>query len=390
MLLALRYNILSMLARPTSTGSSVLLIAFIIGAFCYLQAVTDSALNTLNGHGSATTILILNQSAETEGVSGLGQDAINKLELTPNIKTADGKPIISRELVAIGSAFTKADPDVAINTAIRGVEFEAARAVRPKGVSLVEGREPQPGTLEVMVGLSSHRLYRNHDVGDSIQLGNRGTREFKVVGVFSTGGSAEESEIWGYVETLRDVYGRGGYSSARVTVPDESAAREAIEYIEGPSVSLTAMTEAEYFSDLNANTTATQVLSIAMIIIMGTAAIFAIANTMYAAVVGRTREIGMLRAIGFGRLRVLTAFVAEGLALSLIGGVLGAIASLSFNGMQRTILPNTFTTVSYSLQITPKIIGTSLAIALLIGLIGSIMPAYRAARMSVVRSLREP
>jgi putative ABC transport system permease protein len=390
MLLALRYNILSMFARPTSTGSSILLIAFIIAAFCYLQAVTDSALNTLNGHGSPNTILVLNQSAETENVSGLGQDAINLLELAPNIEAANGVPLISRELVAIGSAFTEADPDVAINTAIRGVDLDLARAVRPNGVEIIAGRALQPGTLEIIVGRSASRLYRDHQVGDRIQLGNRGTREFEIVGVFSTGGSAEESEIWGYVETLRDVYGRQGYSSARVTVADESAARAAIEYIEGPSVGLTAMTEVEYFADLNANTTATQVLSVAMIIIMGTAAIFAIANTMYAAVVGRTREIGMLRAIGFGRLRVLTAFVAEGLFLALVGGVLGALVSLSFNGMQRTILPSTFTTVSYSLQITPKIIGTSIAIALLIGLVGSIMPAYRAARLSVVRSLREP
>jgi len=389
MAVPIRYNVLSLLARPTSTITSVALIAVVIAAFAYLQAVTDSAFNTMVATGDPNTILVLNQAAESETVSGLGKDEINKLEMVEGVKRSESGPIISQEIVAISSAFTKADGDVAVNTAVRGVEFEAATKVRHDRVTLVEGRAFEPGTFEVIVGTAANRLYRDHDVGDEIQLGTRGIRNFRVVGVFSTGGTAADSEIWVYAETLRDVYGRMGYSSARMLVPDQATAQRVIDFIEGPSVGLTAFTERNYFKSLNTNETATKVLSVAMIIIMGTAAAFAVANTMYAAVAGRTREIGMLRSLGFARINILTAFVLEGLMLAVAGGVVGCLLSLLCNGLQRNMLPTTFTTVSYSLEITPKIVATSLAVAAAIGLLGAIMPAWRAARLGVTTALRE-
>jgi len=241
----------------------------------------------------------------------------------------------------------------------------------------------------VIIGDSAHRLYRNHEIGDEIDLGTRGKRPFKIVGIFTTGGTAADSEIWGYVETLRDVYARRGYSSARMLVANEQDGRTLIDYVKGPAVELNAKTERTYFTDLNTNQAATQVLSVVMIVIMGIAAAFAVANTMYASVAGRTREIGMLRSLGFARTSILTAFVLEGLLLAFMGGATGCLLSLLSHGVQRNVLPTTFTTVSYTLEITPKIIGTSLVVAIAIGLIGSIMPAWRAARMHVVSALRD-
>ncbi|NOT00973.1 MAG: ABC transporter permease [Phycisphaerales bacterium] len=394
--LPIRYNLLSMMSRPTSTLSSVALIGVIIGAFAYLQAVTDSAFNTMVATGDPHTLVVLNRAALTETVSGLGKDEINKLQLTPGVigggegGGVGSGPVVSSEMVAISSAFTLEDAEVAVNTAVRGVDFESACRVRHGKVTILPGgRTFQPGMYEVIVGQAAHRLYRGHDVGDEIQLGTRGLRSFKVVGVFSAGGTAADSEIWGYAETLRDVYGRLGYSSVRLVVADETGARQAIDYIQGPSVNLTATTEREYFRELNTNQMATQYLSLAMIVIMGIAAAFAVANTMYAAVAGRTREIGMLKAVGFARASIMAAFLVEGLMVAALGGVLGCVLSLVCHGAQRNILPTTFTTVSYSLAITPKILGTSLAVAVAIGLAGSIMPAWRAARMNVVSALRE-
>jgi len=384
-----RYNMLSLFARPTSTISSILLVAVVIATFAYLQAVTDSAFSTMVGTGDPNTIIILNQSAQSETVSGITRDAINKLSAVSGAVRSGSSPLMSLEMVGISSAFTQESESVAVNTAVRGVDFEAANQARHGRVKIIEGRPFQSGAFEVIIGESAHKLYRHHDIGDEIQLGNRGIRHFKIVGVFSTGGTSADSETWGYVETLRDVYGRGGYSSVRMIVPDEKSARELIDYVEGPAVELTAMTESDYFRGLNTNDQATQVLSVAMIIIMGIAAAFAVANTMFAAVAGRTREIGMLRAIGFGRVSILTGFVLEGLMLTFMGGVLGCLLSLVCNGMRRNLLPETFTTVTYTLEITPKIIGTSLAVAVAIGLIGSIVPARRAARLNVITALRE-
>ena len=389
MALPFRYNVLSLAARPTSTLSSIGLIAVVIATFAYLQAVTDSAFSTMSATGDQNTILILRQGATSETVSYLGQDELNKLSITPSVVADGDGPIVSPENVAISSAFMRDDDQVAVNAAVRGVDFAKANQARHDRVRIIAGRPFNPGTEEVIVGDAVRRTYRDHDIGDKVQLGSRGPRAFNVVGVFTTEGTAADSEIWAYVETVRDVYGRTGYSSARMIVPDEQAARRAIEYINGPQVGLSATTEREYFSDLSTNQTTTQVLAVAMILIMGIAAAFAVANTMYAAVAGRVREIGMLRAVGFGRVAILTSFVLEGLLLAIAGGLLGAALSMFCNGAQRSILPTSFTTVSYSLQITPKIIGTSLAIAIVIGLAGSVMPAWRAARLGVTTALRE-
>ncbi len=389
MALPFRYNLLSLMARPTSTWSSIGLIAIVIGAFAYLQAVTDSAFDTMVATGDRNTILVISQSASNETISGLPNDVVNRLEMTPTaVRDASG-PIISPELVGISSAFAKGDREVAVNTCVRGVDFEKACQVRHDKVKIIEGRPFKAGTYEVVVGEAAHGQYQDYGLGDFIQIGTRGIRRFEVVGIFSSGGTAADSEVWGYVETLRDVYGRGGYSSARLLVADEPAGREAIAFIEGPSVELTAKTEREYFTDINTNQNTNQVLAVAMIVIMGVAAAFAVANTMYAAVAGRTGEIGMLRALGFGRNNILVAFVLEGMLLAFGGGLLGCALSLLSDGVQKNMLPTTFTTVSYSLAITPKIIGTSLGVAVVIGFVGSIMPAWRAARMRIVVALRE-
>ncbi len=389
MAVPIRYNVLSLLARPVSTISSVLLIAIVIASFAYLQAVTDSALRTMTATGDSSTLIVMSRAATSETTSGLGKDGINKLDLTPDVERRGDRPILSPELVSFSSAFGKSDPDVALNVAVRGVDFDAASAARRGRVRILEGRAFEPGREEAIVGNAVRRAYLRHEIGDKIEIGTRGERLFTIVGVFTTDGTAADSEIWGYSETLRDAYGRDSYSSARMLVADETAAERAIAFINGPEVQLNAKTERKYFSDLGTNEATTQVFSVIMIVIMGAAAAFAVANTMYAAVAGRVREIGMLRAIGFARRNILTAFLLEGLLLALAGGVLGVLASLAFNGVQMNMLPETFTTVSYDLRVTPKVMFISLAVSLAIGLVGTIMPAWRAARMSVTSALRD-
>lgn len=388
MALPTRYNVLSMFARPVGTISSVLLIAVVIAVFSYLQAVTDSAFSVMSSTGDPLTVLVISQSADSETVSGLGKDMVNKLEQAPGLVSDANGALISAELVAISSASSIKDPQVKVNACVRGVDFERANAVRDGRIKLSKGRVFSPGAYEVIVGESAAGAYAGHNLGDEIEIGNRGIRKFKIVGVFATGGAAD-SEIWGYVETLRDVYNRSGYSSVRLRAQSESTAEQMIEFVEGPSVELTAKTEREYFSEMSRGQDATKVFGIAMIVILGIASAFAVANTMYAAVAGRTREIGILRAIGFRPLSVLTSFVLEGVLLSAAGGLLGCVISLFANGLRENILPGAFTTVSYELAITPKILVVSLAVALTIGLVGSVLPALRAARMPVTSALRQ-
>lgn len=389
MAIPFRYNVLSLGSRPTNTISSCLLTGVVIAVFAYLQAVTDSAFNAMSATGDPLTIIVINASAETESVSTMSKDIINKLELTPGVVKGERGVLISPELVGISSAYTHESGDVMINACVRGVDWEKANQVRVGRLRILEGRVFTPGRDEVIVGESAARTFREHRVGDKVALGVAGLREFEVVGIFSTGGTSADSEIWGYVETLRDVYNVAGYSSARLRALDGESARRAIEYIEGPSLQQGADTERGYYSSMYTGQTATQVMTFAMLIILGTAAAFAIANTMYAAIAGRTREIGMLRAIGFTRANILLGFVLEGLLISLIGGVIGVVLSLYSNGMEKSILPSSFTTVSYQLSISWRIMLTSVAAALTIGFFGAVFPAWRAASLKTVVALRE-
>lgn len=385
-----RYNILSILARPVGTISSILLIAIVIAVFSYLQAVTDSAFTVMSQTGDPLTVLVISQSADSETVSGFGKDLVNKLELAPRALRDEQGAIVSAEMVAISSASSSRDPNVKVNAAVRGVDFDRANKARNQRVKITQGRVFNPGTYEVIVGESVTNTYLGHQLGNEIEIGNRGIRKFKIVGVFSTGGTAADSEIWGYAETLRDVYGRTGYSSARLRAASPADVEEMTKYIKGPSVELSAMSEREHFSGMSRGQQATQVFSIVMIIVLGIASAFAVANTMYAAVAGRTREIGMLRAIGFSPSSVLVSFMLEGLLLSFLGGALGCVACLLLaNGLRESILPGAFTTVSYQLAITPAIIGVSMAVAITIGFAGSIFPAWRAAKLPITRALRE-
>lgn len=389
MALPFRYNVLSLLARPTNTIASIGLVAIVIAAFAYLQAVTDSAFNTMTATGDPKTVIVLSQAADTETVSILSRDQLAGLDAAPSAVRDGSSALISPEIVTISSASTRDSGDVKINTCVRGVDWDKACKAREDRVRLVAGRTFQSGLPEVVVGETAAKQYVGCNIGDTIQLGTRDLRDFTIVGVFSTGGTAADSEIWSYVETLRDIYGRDVYSSARMRVEDDAAARDLIAFAEGPQMRLKAKTERDYFTTISTQQIATQVLSVAMIIIMGVAAAFAVANTMYSAVAGRTREIGMLRAIGFARVSILMAFVLEGLLLAVVGGAIGCALSLACNGMQKNMLPQTFTMVSYTLAITPRITIICLIVAATIGLFGSFLPAWRAALLRTTDALRE-
>jgi putative ABC transport system permease protein len=123
--------------------------------------------------------------------------------------------------------------------------------------------------------------------------------------------------------------------------------------------------------------------------IMALGAIFAALNSMYAAVATRSKEIATLRAIGFGGLPVLVSVMIESLLLALVGGLIGAlIAILLFNNLSVATLGQSFTQVVFNFQVTPVLVVRGLVISIVIGMIGGLLPAIRAARLPVVDSLR--
>jgi putative ABC transport system permease protein len=276
------------------------------------------------------------------------------------------------------------------NVAVRGVTqraFAVHRVVRPLGAVFSTGAQ------EIIVGVRTAQQFGGLKLGDIVNLGYGNDRGYKVVGYFTAGEGPFESEIWGYLPSLQNAYNRTRYSSAAFRLIDGADAAAVAKEIDGPAFAMTAQTERDYWSKQSALIRVYVTIVGTLVIVMAVAALFAIANTMFAAVAGRTREIAMLRTIGFRRGQILAGFVLEAVLLALLGGIVGCLACslwLEFVGRTKDMFgATTFTSLAFEIRLTPTIVVLALIIASVVGALGALVPAWRAARVKVVTALRE-
>jgi ABC-type antimicrobial peptide transport system permease subunit len=272
------------------------------------------------------------------------------------------------------------------NVVLRGVQ-PIALMVHDK-VHLIEGRMFEPGLNEVIVGRALVGRYRNCSVGATLRIG-RG--QWKVVGIFAADGSSFESEVWGDVyQVLRDTQRGNYYAVVRLKLaPGADAAALIRRIADDPQINLQAESETDYYHDQTVTADHMRQLGTIMAVIMAIGAVFAAMNTMYAAVSSRTTEIGTLRALGFSRGAVMISFLIESVILASVAGVIGILLSLPINGISATFANTvTFSTMAFSFRVTLAIVIQSLIFAALMGLLGGLLPARQAMRMSVVDALR--
>jgi putative ABC transport system permease protein len=297
---------------------------------------------------------------------------------------ADGKPVASAEMVVIAE-LTKTGERTGANITVRGVE-PAAFALRPQ-LKIVEGRRFEPGLRELIVGRGVTQQFQGSQIGQVLRM--RGS-DWTVVGVFESG-DANESELWADVEVAQSTFNRQGYSSVRLLLEDPAgmAALEA-QLAADPRVNVDVESEQQYYSGQTRQFRQTiGALAGVVTAIMALGAMFAALNTMYAAVGSRAREIATLRAIGFGGAPVVVSVMIESLVLALAGGVIGAVlAWLLFNNMAVSTLGANFTQVVFQFDVTPALVRQGLLIAIVIGMIGGLLPALRATRLPVTAALR--
>lgn len=154
---------------------------------------------------------------------------------------------------------------------------------------------------------------------------------------------------------------------------------------------LKAVSERQYYEDQAGPVARTiEALGGLVAVVMGIGAVFAAMNTMYRVVASRTREIGTLRAIGFSRGAILLSFVIESAVIGVVGGVLGCLVASTLHGYSTsTSNLQSFSEVAFAFRITPEIIGSSMAFALVMGVLGGLLPAARAARLPIAAAVRE-
>lgn len=394
MALPLTYHWRNLFVRKTTTVLTVLVITSVVSVFAYMLGFSESLQHSLSVARDPHKLIVLKSGATAESNSAIPVDEYNKLSQVTNVARdeATGQVLVSPEMmVQVSLPRLRDGGRTNANVAVRGVTLDAFRIhpnIRPLGGIFSTAER------EVIVGLAAAQQFAGLQIGDTINLGYGADRAYKVVGHFSADGGPMESEIWGYLPSLMNSYNRTMYSSANLRLADGSDARQIIGQIEGPAIQLAAQTEEEYWESQSRLMKVYLLVAYLLVAIMSLAAVFAIANTMFSVVAGRSRELAMLRTIGFSSAQILLGLVIEAVMLALVGGLLGCVACwawLQAVGNTKDMFgATTFTTMAFKIQMTPLLVAKALGLVVVVGVIGALVPALRAARMQVVTALREP
>jgi putative ABC transport system permease protein len=381
------YNLRSMVVRKGTAVMTAMGIAMVVAVFVMTLSIAQGFQSTLVASGSPRNAIIMRKGATSENVSAVSKPELPLIETLPQVaRDAGGRPLASPELVVIISLPRKTNGQPA-NVPVRGVG-PLAFDVR-ENLSFVEGRRYTPGTREIDVGRLAVGRFGGLEMGSDVKFGGA---VWKVVGVFEADDASFESEVWGDVDLMMPAFQRNGYQSVTVRLTDVSAF-ESLEaaMASDPRLQLSARREVDYYAEQSQTmTTVIRVFGTFVTLILSIGAMFGAMNTMYAAVAYRTREIGTLRALGFSRLRIVTAFLAESVALAVIGGLMGCLLALPVHGLSSgTTNMASFSEVAFKFRITPALLAGGLVFAALMGAAGGLLPAIRAARMPVARALRE-
>jgi ABC-type antimicrobial peptide transport system permease subunit len=359
--------------------------ALVVFVFAAILMLAEGLRKTLIETGSYDNVVVIRKAAVSEVQSGVDRLQASIVETQPEVALgSEGKRLLSKELVVL-ITLPRRGSDKPSNVVIRGIGGSSL-TLRPQ-IKLIEGRMPRPGSSEIIAGQSIAKRFKGGGVGETLRFA---MRDWTVVGVFDAGNTGFSSEIWGDVDQLMQAFRRPVYSSVIFKLRDSSefeAVKLRLEH--DPRLTLDALRETKYYekqSEMMAKFL--RILGISLTLIFSIGAIIGAMITMYAAVANRTNEIGTMRALGFQRVSILTSFLMESLFLAFIGGCIGLFfASFLQLFTVSTMNWQTFSELAFSFSLTLEIISIALLFALVMGFIGGVLPAFRAARMNIVDAL---
>jgi putative ABC transport system permease protein len=384
-----RLNLLTIPRRLGSSAATVFGVAGVVAVFVGVLSIGQGFQKTLSSTGGPSNVIVLRGGTDTEMNSLLGRRSTTVISDGPGIaRDADGETLASSELFVIVD-LPKRSTGTLANVPLRGV---GPKALEVRGnVEIVAGRMFETGRNEIMVGTAAAAEFAGLDLGNTLRWGEN---SWTVVGIFKTNGTIAESELWCDVGVLAPAYKRGNtYQSvyARLVSPADFAGLKST-LTSDPRLDVAVLKEADYFSSQSTMLVGiVNGLGFVITFLMALGAIFGAFNTMYTAVSARTREIATLRALGFPAAPVVVSVMLESVVLSLLGGAIGAGAAwLAFDGYRAATLNwQSFSQVAFAFAVTPALLIGGLLWALLIGVVGGLFPAIRAARLPISAALRE-
>ena len=381
-------NLKNLPQRLGSSAVAVVGVAAVVLVFAAVLSMARGFERTMVTAGADDTAIILRSGATSEMSSGFGGDQVLVIASAPGVLKDGDTPVVSAELFVIVDVKKKSTGTDA-NVPFRGVQasaFDVRRDVR-----ITQGRMFETGKNEILVGRAALTEFQGLEVGSTIRFGKT---DWSIVGAFEAGGSVSESELWTDVRVLQSAYRRGNsFQTVRVKL-DSPDSLEILQSSlkDDPRIDPDVMSEREFYSSQSQQVTQFIVLvGYPLTILMSIGAIFGALNSMYSSISVRGKEIATLRALGFGPIPVLVSTVVESTLLALAGGLLGgALAFVVFNGFQVSTLNfASFSQVVFNFAVTPDLLLDGLRVAVIIGVVGGLFPAIRAARLPVAQALRE-
>jgi len=385
MAIPISYNIRNMILRKRLTLMTALGIALTVTTTVFLMMLLAGMRKAFVSSGDPLNVLVLRKGSTSELTGGFTLDKLPVLKQLPGIATdSHGQPMVSGEWVVV---VTLPRNGTEVNVTLRGMEQDGIE-VRRNHVKLIEGRWFAPGQREVVVSRSIHSRYPNTKVGDTMDLKG----PWKIVGIFDGGGSAYDSEIWTDLNQVAGQFNRQGALGSAYLRATDAVTADALKHrvVDDQQLQLDGMFETEYYDKQTSNGGGIRLMGYIVAFTMAIGSIFAAANTMYAAVSYRSREIATLRVIGFRRGSIVTSFIFESVLLALLGAAIGILLMLPFNGMSTSTSNQvTFSEVVFTMQITLSVVITAVLFAIFMGLIGGVAPAWGAARREILAALRD-
>jgi ABC-type antimicrobial peptide transport system permease subunit len=387
MKIPLSYSFRNLWTRRLTTILTLLGVALVVFVFVAALMLSNGLKIALVSTGDDDNAIVLRRSAQSEIMSFLNRDQANIIKTQPEVATlSDGGPVSSSDLVVL-ILLQKRQTAEPSNVVVRGVA-PSALAIRQKQVKLIEGRMYGNGLQEVIIGKAIHERFQGCDIGGSLRMASA---EWKIVGIFDGHGTGFDSEVWGDVEVMAPAFRRPGFSSVTLKLRDRNDFGALKTRLESDQRLVVDVKREKEFYDEQSRMMANfiGILGTTVTVIFSLGAMIGAMITMYASVSNRTQEIGTLRALGFRRRSVLTAFLIESIFLALLGGVFGILASAALNFITiSTMNFGTFSELSFGFRLSPEIVGKALIFAVIMGLIGGFLPAARASRLKIVEALR--
>ena len=380
-----KYNLRSLKERPGATTLTTIGIGLTVSIAVLIAGLLTGLKRSFDTNGDPSNIVVLHKGVTSEFMSSVTKDNFQVIKSLEGVaRLPDGEPMASGEIF-VGVLLPRRDGSGEVNVTMRGLG-PAGIVLRPK-VKIVDGRWFNPGQREVVVGRSVHQRF-DADLKQQVFFGHG---NWTVVGIFEDNGGAQESEIWADSNQVGADAGRAYYSSVLLKADSPSTSSELLRKIEADQrLGMTAVREPEYYAQQTEAGRSLKFVGLFIVVVMGFGSCFAAANTMFAAIAYRSREIALLRFLGFTRGQILSSFLLESSLLAVLGGILGILAMLPFNGFTAgTMNGYTFTEMIFKMQITPSVAALALGIAVLMGIFGGLIPAWSASRQAVALKLRD-